>query len=81
MTCTKQQSNQILLQRRNQKQNNDKKMYAKLMLNKLKIIENFIFIYIGHLAWKRFSKYFQLTCGPYALMYESCVFMCEQWLN
>jgi len=75
------QPNFIAKKKPKKKKNNDKKLYAKLMLNKLKIIENFIFIYIGHLAWKRFSKYFQLTCGPYALMYESCVFMCEQWLN
>jgi hypothetical protein len=44
------QPNFIAKKKPKKKKNNDKKLYAKLMLNKLKIIENFIFIYIGHLA-------------------------------
>jgi hypothetical protein len=48
MTCAKQESNKILLQEGYQeaKQSCDKKMYPKLVLNKLKIMGNFTFIYI-----------------------------------
>jgi len=48
MTCAKQESNKILLQEGYQevKQICDKKMYPKLVLNKLKIMGNFTFIYI-----------------------------------
>jgi hypothetical protein len=53
------------------KQNNDKKMYLKLMLNKLKVMGNFTFIYTySALTQKTFSKNFKLTCGP-------CSPMCE----
>jgi acid phosphatase class B len=69
-THAKQKSNIIFLQGRNKtKQGYDKKMYPKLVLNKLKVIGNLIFIYTHWaLSSKKFSKNVQPTCGIYSLI-------------
>ncbi len=45
MTCAKQESNKILLQGKNKNKTMTKKTYTKFILNKLKVIGNFTFIY------------------------------------
>jgi hypothetical protein len=58
----------------------DKKMYPKLVVNKLKVMGNSTFIYIdGHLAQGNFPRNFQPTCGPCSPMCvheHPCVPMC-----
>jgi hypothetical protein len=48
-------------------------MYSKLMLNTLKVIDNFI-LSIRHLVQRRFSKNLEPTCGP-------CSPVCELRVN
>jgi hypothetical protein len=59
------------------KQNQDKNMYLKVVLNRLNIRCDFIFIYT-HWASnsKNFSKNFQPTCGPCSPMCDPCAPMC-----
>jgi hypothetical protein len=53
------------------KQSYDKKTYPKLMLNKLKVMGNFTFIYTyWALTQRSFSKNFKFTCDPCSPMYE-----------
>jgi ATP adenylyltransferase/5',5'''-P-1,P-4-tetraphosphate phosphorylase II len=53
------------------KQGYDKKIYPKLVLNKLKVMGKSTFIYT---YWALNSRNFQTTCGP-------CVPMCELRFN
>jgi len=57
------------------KNKHDKKRYPKLILNILKVMGNFIFIYTPWvLSSNLFLRGFQSTCDPYV---HPCVPMCE----
>ncbi len=60
------------------RQHYDKKMYPKLMLNKLKVMENFISIYT---PWapnsKKFIKKFPMYMWPMFTHVGQCAPMCE----
>ncbi len=66
MTCAKKNPTRFYCKFKTRiKQGCDKKMYSKLMLNKLKVIKNPTFIYtLRDLIQKRFCESFISMCGP-----------------